>query len=196
MGQIDERRRQSTGIQAKPKALSESEWRWEYTEQIKRKRNIVVSGIRAAGNEHGIAQEVKQLLGEKLRVVPKIVRVQRVGGGPVVTLLSMETKEAIMKRKGELRDAAIWIEDDYTTREKEVEEWLMTEAEKKRREGKIIRRGYMKINVNGVWWQRVEREGNLEKFFRRERGRRTQDCSMEYSGSGKIMGIGGISRKV
>ena len=90
-------------------------------------------GIRAAGNEHGIAQVVKQLLGEKLRVVPKIVRVQRVRGGPVVTLLSIDTKKAIMKRKGELGDAAIWIEDDYTTREKEVEEWLMREAEKKRR---------------------------------------------------------------
>ena len=172
-GQIDESRRQSTGIQAKPEALSESEWKWEYTERRKRKRNIVVRGVRAAGNDRGIAREVKQLLEEKLRVVPKIVRVQRVGGGPVVTLLSMETKKAIMKRKGELGNAAIWIEDDYTTREREVEEWLKREAEKKRREGKIVRRGYMKICVNGVWWQWVEREGNLEKFFRRERGRRT-----------------------
>ena len=31
--------------------------------------------------------------------------------------------------------------------------------------GKVIRKGYMKICVNGVWWQWVEREEKMEKMF-------------------------------
>ena len=61
---------------------------------------------------------------------------QHVGGGPVVTLQSMQAKIAIMRRKAQLVEVEIWIEDDHTARERDVEEWLKKEAEKKKGAGK------------------------------------------------------------
>ena len=155
--------RQTIDMQESPGALSEIECQWECKERIKRKRNIVVRGIRSAGNGNEVTRNIRRMIREELEVDPKIIKVHRVGGWT-------SSYVAIMRRKAQLGEAEIWIEDDYTAREREVEKWLKKEAEKKKRERKVIRRGYINICVNGVWWQWLDREGKLEKmFFREER---------------------------
>lgn len=51
-------------------------------------------------------------------------RIKAIGGGLIVELEAMENKIEIMKNKGQMRRVNIWIEDDLTNREKQVQEWL------------------------------------------------------------------------
>lgn len=118
-----------------------------------------------------MAREIGNILREKTGIALRIVRVQRTGAGTVVTLASMKDKISIMRRRGELRGSGVWIGDDLTAREVEVTEFVRSEANAKRREGKITSLGYLKMCVNGSWWYWVEREGRMERVpFRNERG--------------------------
>ncbi|XP_043285579.1 golgin subfamily A member 6-like protein 22 [Venturia canescens] len=156
----------------KPEALSEREWQWERQERIGRKRNIRFRGIYCGGSDAKVAEEMSQLIRARMGLDPKIVRVQRLGGGPVATVQNVETKKEIMRRRAELRGTGISVHDDLTAREAEVQEWMDRKAEEERRAGKVVRSGYLKLCVNGVWWQWVELEGEIEKMtFRREERR-------------------------
>ena len=79
-------------------ALSENEWQWECKERINRKRKIVVRGLRVAGSGNKVTRNIRWMIREKLGVDPKKIKLQRVGGGPVVTLQSMRAKIAVMRR--------------------------------------------------------------------------------------------------
>lgn len=143
-----------------PTPMGAEEMEYELAERRRRKRNIVVQGVRATGRR--VEEEIKKVVRENLEVEPNIQRIQRAPGGPIVTLGSMDIKKAVMTRKGGLRGLDIWIDDDLTTREKEVQDWLREEACRKREEGRAVRIGYQKIRIDGTWWIWNDRQGFLE----------------------------------
>jgi polysaccharide deacetylase 2 family uncharacterized protein YibQ len=63
-------------------------------------------------------------------------------------------KEKVMKLKGKLRGKKktekIFIDNDITKPEREIQKKLGTIAEEKKREGKEVKVGYMKITIEGV----------------------------------------------
>lgn len=170
----------------RPDALTAGEWEFEKTERAKRKRNIKVRGVGNGGSEIRKAQEITGILEDWLGIDPQIIKVQRLGGGPVVTCRSAETKKELMRRKRQLKGSWVWLEDDLTPREIEIRDWLRSKAEAEQKRGNSVAIGYMKIRINGVWWRWMEREGRLEEmFFREERRRLPERRHVEHRWMGE-----------
>ena len=144
-----------------PSPMAKEELKWELKERRARKKNITVRGVRVVGK--GIVQEVTEIIKTRMNIDPKIVRMQKVAGGPVFTIESMDKKKGIMMRKRELKGTKIWIDDDYTPREREIQDWIREEAARRERTGSIVRVGYLKLRIDGTWWNWNEVQGKLDK---------------------------------
>jgi hypothetical protein len=63
-------------------------------------------------------------------------------------------KEKVIKLKGKLREKKktekIFIDNDITKPEREIQKKLGTIAKEEKREGKEVKVGYMKITIEGV----------------------------------------------
>lgn len=79
-----------------------------------------------------------------------------------------------------LKGKGIWIEDDLTQREKEVQRWLEKIKESEMLNGLEARTGYMKIMVQGEWYFWNEKESQLKK--EKETFRKRRSSSREARG--------------
>ena len=142
----------------------------EREERRRRKKNIAVKGRRNVGKN--IEREIAELIKSRMAIDPGIMRVHQAPGGPIITVDSMRMKIRMMGRRDNLRDTRIWIEDDFTEREKEIQSWLENEAETLEEEENPTQAGYLKIRVKESWWNWNDELGELEKApFRCEHGR-------------------------
>lgn len=137
------------------------EYEYEMLERKKRKKNIVIRGLRTVGR--GIKEEIKEIIKEKMGLSVYIKHIRHIGGGIVVVLESMENKREIMRNKKCLQGLDIWIEDDLTVREKEIQSWLERLREEERGLGIEAQVGYQKVKVQGNWYNWDEKEGRLEE---------------------------------
>lgn len=58
----------------------------------------------------------------------------------------------------------MWLEDDLTEREKQIQEWLESIAREEEENGLETKLGYMKIRVDGSWYEWNEKLGRLEEM--------------------------------
>lgn len=144
-----------------PEPLGKGEWECEIAERKARKKNIFVRGIRTTGI--GIGEELKGIIEEKMGMTIYIKRIRAIGGGLVIELESMQNKIALMKNKKNLGKTGIWIEDDYTNREREIQSWLENIEKEERRNGLEAMTGYQKIRIQGSWYEWSEEKGRLEE---------------------------------
>lgn len=145
-----------------PTALSENEFLWEMKERKSRKKNIFIRGIRTVGKR--IINEIKGIVREYMNLEIYISNIRALGGGVVVELESFENKVEILKRKRMLKGIDLWLEDDYTAREKQVQEWLEKIAKEEGRNGLETKVGYQKIKVKEEWYKWNEIKGQLEEM--------------------------------
>lgn len=150
-----------------PTPLSEGEYRRELEERKGRKKNLMIRGIRTVGK--GLQQEVKNVVRDFLGIEIYIKKVEAVEGGLVVELESFSNKIDILKRKGKLRGINLWIEEDLTCREREVQGWLKQIAEEEAKRGFETKVGYQKVMVDGEWYRWDDREGNISQMDFQER---------------------------
>lgn len=68
----------------------------------------------------------------------------------------------ILKRRGMLKGIDIWIDEDYTEREREIQNWLKIIAVEEEKNGWETRVGYLKIKVGEEWYEWLEKEGRVE----------------------------------
>lgn len=61
-----------------------------------------------------------------------------------------------------MRGINLWIQDDYTPREKEVQEWLGMVAEEEEKRGYEVKVSYQKIMIDGEWYKWDEKKGAIE----------------------------------
>jgi hypothetical protein len=59
----------------------------------------------------------------------------------------------------------MYIDDDLTKEERETQKKLRELAREERDRGKRVKIGYWKIQINGEWFRRDEREEKLKKIF-------------------------------
>lgn len=60
-----------------------------------------------------------------------------------------------------LRGVGIWMEDDLTVRERQVQGWLSDLVVEEKGKGLEAKLGYLKVFVDGNWYKWLEREGRL-----------------------------------
>ena len=68
-----------------------------------------------------------------------------------VELRCLEDKIAIMKNKNKLQGTDIYIDDDLTKQEREIQRTLRMRAREEREKGNEARVGYQKLMINNNW---------------------------------------------
>lgn len=136
--------------------IAELEWINEKRERENRKKNVVIKGVKWETRK--IEQKVNKFMKENLDVEETAKKVYKVkikeNKEIVVTELeSWEQKREVMSKKKNLK-TGIWIEDDLTKEEKEIQKQLRERKSKgrkdKRKEGKsrIYENIYLVIGGN------------------------------------------------
>lgn len=136
-------------------------WR-EMKEREERRRNVVVRRgvkeveikVRKLIQELGIEAET-----EEVKCVGN--RTEEKKGTAIVKIKKVEGKKEIMKRRREIKDKEIRIDDDLTWKERKMRWNLEEVARREREKGKRVRVSYGKIQIEGKWWKWEEEEERL-----------------------------------
>jgi len=121
-----------------------------------------------------------ELLKDKLGLEAKVAGCKESGTVVVVKLKDEEEKKEIMKNKYKLKGNNIFIENDLSWEERNVQGKINKWAKEQRGRGLDIKVGIGRVRVKGIWrgWEDIEREG-----LRGER-ERTEDGTGETEGRG------------
>ena len=118
-------------------------------ERENRRKNVVIKGV--DWNEGSNEGTVKEFIREKKKVKAKIERTQMIRVGNKNTIImammnSMEEKIRVMKEKRKL-EKGIYIDDDLTRKEREVQQQIRRITKAKREKGEYVRIGYKKLKI-------------------------------------------------
>lgn len=161
--EIDQIRKENGEIKRKMIRLED---KIEQNERKNKKCNIVIKGVEF--NKMGTLVAVEEFLEETLGVAVKIKQtyeIKQKNGKTmnIVTLNKWEDKIKIMRNKNRLKGKNIYIDNDQTAKEREIQRKIREAAEKERKNGKKIRVAYQKLIVNdNIWIWNKEKE-ELEK---------------------------------
>lgn len=129
----------------------------EMRERKNRRNNIIMKGIKGEEREKG--NKKKQMMREigmeeKMEDIKEIAkrgseRANRV----IVQMRSLKDKKKVMKKKRELTEKGIKMEDDLIWKERKMK-WRIEEiAREEREKGNRVWLGYGKIQIEGKWWR-------------------------------------------
>lgn len=151
----DEWRKEKEDLQERVEKL---EWEKERRDREEKRKNIIIRGYNFEEKE--LKGEVENFLTVKLNVETKVRSAQRLntrrgGSGNKIILVKLEEwedKRKIMEKKKEL-NRGIYIEDDLTWKEREVQKRLRELAWEHKKNGKSAKAGYFKLCVEGKWFR-------------------------------------------
>ena len=125
--------------------------KFEMAEKGKRKNNIVIKGLAVERGSEG--KEIRDFLKEKLKVDVTVCATYEIGKEErrmiVASLENFEQKMEVMKRKKELRDTRIYIENDLTREERRIQNEILKIARDEKGKGRRVRVGYKRIVIDG-----------------------------------------------
>lgn len=133
------------------KRLENLEWEKERRDREMRRNNRVIKGMDKRGDNR-IDQEVKKFIKVNLKMKIEVRRAFKIQTGRnksivVAELKNWEQKKELMIRKKELK-AGIFIGNDLTKMEREIQEQLRDRAKKEKDKGNKVKLNYRKILVN------------------------------------------------
>lgn len=83
--------------------------------------------------------------------------------GVLVQMETLEAKRKIMRNRRLLRGSGIFMDDEMTKVEKEIHKTIWKQAKEEEAKGRKVKRGYMKLIMDGVCWRWDEKRRKLEK---------------------------------
>lgn len=139
--------------------LRSMSWRINKLEEAKRENNIVVTGMEIITEENAVLKEtVETLVRDVMGLEIKAKAAHKLG--PKICLVELNTKEdklKVMKNKQKLKglkDKKIFINNDLTPEERDIDRSIRKIAHEERSKGKNVWYGYHKITVDGkkyIW---------------------------------------------
>jgi len=132
-----------------------------------RKNNVIIKGM--AFREYGqrLRAETEKFIEEKINVKAEVVHARKIGKGnmTVVKLGSLEQKIDIMKNKSKLGSTDIYIENDRTIKEREIQRKIVAVAkgEKDKNKETDIKISHWKLRINGKWYKWNDYKSRLEE---------------------------------
>ena len=158
-----------------PNGTDEEEWEAEKKERWSRKKNILVKGLTLLTRHP--KEELERWIWDTLQSEIRVEKMEKIeGGGWRARIEEWPKKLEVMRKKVCLSALGwgVWLTDDLTDRQKEVQKWLEKEAEAWRLRGKEAITGYQKLQVEGTWLEWDDQRGEMKlkpeispRFFRR-----------------------------
>lgn len=128
-------------------------------ERRERRKNMIIKGIEIQGKN--IKEEIEEWIKEKLGTVQTIKKAEKLVldtnkrgkriEGVLIRMQDLEKKREIMINRKNLKGTNIFIDDDLTKKEREIQKKIRERAEEERKKGNRTRIGYQKLEINGVW---------------------------------------------
>jgi hypothetical protein len=132
-------------------------------EKEERRRNIIVTGV---------AKNQLEEVWKKLEVEVKAVRAIELGGAGsrkvLVEVGNLEDKAMVMRARAKLAGTRIYVGDDLSWEEREVQREIIKRAMEERKKGCQAKVGFRKLVVGQEVW--IWKEGGLKKQARLRRG--------------------------
>lgn len=137
-------------------------------EREKRRNNVVVHGLKMDSKDQNILkEEMEQFIKKELNIDTDIKSAKNIGNKIcLIEFNSTTEKEKVMKNKSKLKnrkDARVYINDDMTKAEREIQGVIRKTAKEEINKGNNIKIGFLKLIVNNEVWKWDKEKGLLEK---------------------------------
>lgn len=130
--------------------------RIEKLEGEKRRKNIIIQGMKInASNPRTLKEGVEKFIEKELGATIKVESARKLGTKTcLVELNSRSDKTVIMSNKSKLRNHGeeIYINDDLTKEERQVQARIREIAREESAKGKIVKIGFRKITIGEETW--------------------------------------------
>lgn len=152
----------------------------EKQEQFQKKNNIIIHGIQVS--DRNTKEETEQFLKTELGFNGKIITARKIGYGNNKILPKFNTYEEkleIMMNKRKLGQIPIYINNDETRKEQEIQRKLRNIAKEKISEGKTAQVSYRKIRIEGKQYTWNEDTKGLTEIDKKPNFRTPQNARNE-----------------
>lgn len=137
--------------------IGELEEKWERKERQEKKNNLVIKGLKV--NEDKVKPEVEEFVKKEIGVEVRFSKVRVVGKERkiiIATTNTWEEKQCILEKKSRLRSRQgtrkIFIDNDKTEQDLRIQAYISDWAKEHREEGRSVKMGYRKMQVDGKMW--------------------------------------------
>lgn len=142
----------------------------ESIERDKRRNNIVVQGVTINDTKPEVLVErMKDFIEGHVGVKVSVKNARKLGNKTcLVELENRKDKMEVMKSKSKLRqhkDVEVYINDDMTKVEREIQGKIRKVAQQERERGKRVKIGYQKIIIDGQQYRWNREEEKLERIL-------------------------------
>jgi len=113
-----------------------------------RRNNIIIQGLKIGDAK--IREDTERFLRAELEFEGEVGAARKVGKNRNMIVAKIDTfinKQEIMKNKTKLRNKPIFINNDMTVKERDIQRILRNRAREEREEGKEVRVGYKTIRI-------------------------------------------------
>ena len=153
------------------KIMEKLDSKFERAERQARRQNLIIKGM--AFNPVNLVRGVEEFFEQKLETkvrVKKAVKLNRGSGGDdinsegnvLVCLESLDDKKSIMRKRGLLKGSRVYVDDDLTKKERVIHKEIWEHAKEHIEKGSRVKRGYMKLIIDGTCWRWNEWRNKLE----------------------------------
>lgn len=172
--------------QKEKEELNERIKRLEYDKERKereeKRRNIVIKG--ASFENDNLIDNIREFIKEKVKVEAKVnkafnIRTRDNKKITIAQLESIEKKKEVMINKKNIGDERVFIDDDLTWKEREIQSKIREIAKKKRQEGREVKVSYMKMIVDGKWLKWNENKNGFEESSERRERSLTENTNFQ-----------------
>lgn len=148
--------------------LQEMENRIEMIEKVSKENNIIVTGLEIDQYDtEALTEKMGDVFKDHLQVEVNIKKAFKLGKKTcLIELNNSEDKKAVMQNKYKLKEnknESIFINDDLTKREMNINKEIRSLAKKEKDSGKKVKIGYRKLTINDEVWRWNKSKEKLEK---------------------------------
>lgn len=155
-------------IQKLDKKLETLDKKVETLEREKKRNNLIIVGYEPhSSNNQELKNEIKEFYRKALNVDVNIKNAKKIGNKVcAIEMENWEGKIKILKAKSNLRyiqdtNTRIYINNDLTDKEKEIQAHIRVIEKRERNSGHTTKMGYKKLMINGIKWEWSEERQEL-----------------------------------
>ncbi|KAJ3662442.1 hypothetical protein Zmor_006792 [Zophobas morio] len=147
--------------------LAEMEERLETLERDKRRNNLVITGIKInTDNEEILKEAIQNMIEKEIGLQIEVTKAYKVGEKIcIIETKNWNDKMEILKKKSVLKNRPkgqeIYINPDYTVKERIIQKKIREFAKKEREHGISVKVKFQKVEVEGKLWKWSKKEDKL-----------------------------------